>query len=35
MRETTLDDIEDLPTACLPGGAPRVRARVVGEVAAG
>ena len=33
--ETTLAlvDIEDLPIAYLPGGAIRVRARVVGEIA--
>lgn len=30
-----LVDIEDLPIAYLPGGALRVRARVVGEIAAG
>jgi N-methylhydantoinase A/oxoprolinase/acetone carboxylase beta subunit len=30
-----LVDIEDLPLAYLPGGALRVRARVVGEIAAG
>lgn len=30
----TLVDIEDLPLAYLPGGALRVRARVVGEIAA-
>jgi len=35
MRETTLGDIEDQPIACLPGGALRVRARVVGGTAAG
>ena len=35
MRETTLDDIEDLPIACLPGGALLVRARVVGGIVAG
>jgi hypothetical protein len=29
-----LVDIEDLPIAYLPGGALRVRARVVGEIAA-
>ena len=29
-----LVDIEDLPIAYLPGGAIRVRARVVGEIAA-
>ena len=29
-----LVDIEDLPIAYLPGGAMRVRARVVGEIAA-
>lgn len=34
MRETTLDDIEDQPIARLPGGALRVRARVVGGTAA-
>jgi hypothetical protein len=28
-----LVDIEDLPIAYLPGGALRVRARVVGEIA--
>jgi N-methylhydantoinase A/oxoprolinase/acetone carboxylase beta subunit len=34
-RETlVLVDIEDLPIAYLPGGALRVRARVVGEIAA-
>lgn len=31
----SLVDIEDLPIAYLPGGALRVRARVVGEIAAG
>lgn len=30
----TLVDVEDLPLAYLPGGALRVRARVVGEIAA-
>ena len=30
----TLVDIEDRPIAHLPGGALRVRARVVGEIAA-
>ena len=35
MRETTPDDIEDQPIACPPGGALRVRARVVGGTAAG
>jgi N-methylhydantoinase A/oxoprolinase/acetone carboxylase beta subunit len=30
-----LVDVEDLPIAYLPGGALRVRARVVGEIAAG
>jgi hypothetical protein len=29
-----LVDVEDLPVAYLPGGALRVRARVVGEIAA-
>ncbi|HWT07515.1 MAG TPA: hydantoinase/oxoprolinase family protein, partial [Roseomonas sp.] len=31
----SLVDIEDLPIAYLPGGALRVRARVVGEIASG
>jgi hypothetical protein len=32
-RTLKLVDIEDLPLAYLPGGAMRVRARVVGDIA--